>query len=191
MEPTVFYIDECDNLYSTAKWLGKKEDNPARWMSFFPALMKMVKNGDRMVLIGETHNPFNCKRPQMFSMFKNVLLFTIPEYGSRTAIWSAFLARLPAFKASTLNVSVLSKMTEGYTAREIQFVVDNVLHADRISRKRAVTNEEFLQCLGFMGKPPDVTEVWTNWYMSTPMVKQHMDWLRAMDELDELLDSEE
>lgn len=81
-------------------------------------------------------------------------------------------------------------MTEGYTAREIQFVVDNVLHAERISKKRAVTNEEFLQCLGFMGKPPDVTEIWTNWYLSTPMVKQHMDWLKAMDELDELLDAE-
>ncbi|KAH9509405.1 Dynein regulatory complex protein 11 [Bulinus truncatus] len=188
MEPTVFYIDECELLFPL-KAGPKNEESPSRWAPFFQGLMKKLKQGDRMVLIGLTHLPFYCKTKVMINLFKNVIYFPTPEYGSRTAMWKAILARLPMLRDSCLNVSVLSKLTEGYSFREIQFVIDNVLHADRLSKCRPVSNDEFIQCLSLMSRPSsETTQAWLDWYAQTPMVAAYKEWQDMIDEIGEMLE---
>uniref|UniRef100_A0A2C9JQ92 AAA+ ATPase domain-containing protein n=1 Tax=Biomphalaria glabrata TaxID=6526 RepID=A0A2C9JQ92_BIOGL len=187
LEPTVFYVDECELVFPL-KPGPKSDDNPARWASFLQGLMKKLKQGDRMALIGLTHLPFYCKTKSLLNVFKNVIFFPTPEYGSRTAMWKALLAKLPLLRTN-LNVSVLSKLTEGYSFREIQFVIDNVLHADRLSRCRPITNDEFIQCLSMMSRPSsETTQAWLDWYDQIPMVQAYKAWQDVMDEMDSLLE---
>ncbi|CAG5126213.1 unnamed protein product, partial [Candidula unifasciata] len=178
MEPTIFMIDECESLFTRPPpGPPSGQDRPQRWVGVFSKMMDKMKKGDRMFLVGETTEPFACNNRAMFDMFKNVIYFPPPEYGSRVLVWKTLLARKPAHKPSlSLSPSVLAKFSEGYSVQAIEKAVNETLTSTRLASRRLVTNMEFLMALTLdLDSQPMLAEDvarWAAWYWSAPLMRK-------------------
>lgn len=190
MEPTIILVNKCHLLFPTKK--AKKipavtKDKPARWIRLLTRLMKKVVVGDRILLIGVTNNPFTAKTSAMSKLFQNPFLVPFPEYGTRHALWTQFLDTLKLAGPHRLNLSLLTKMTEGFAGGDIEKVIKQVCTASRQASKRRLCNAEMIPAL--VANHPDDNAPnladWVTWYLTTPLMAAR----RNM--INELVESEE
>ncbi|GFR78894.1 IQ and AAA domain-containing protein 1-like [Elysia marginata] len=175
MEPTIILVNECHLLFPTKKAKKRSDvdkDKPSRWVRMLSRLMKMIVQGDRILLVGVTNEPFFAKTTAMCKLFENVFLVPFPEYGTRYALWQHHIKNLKLTRPHNMDLSIMAKMSEGYTGHDIEKIIANVCTPARQGLKRRLRNAEMLQ--GLTDKYPDDEAPsladWITWYLTTPMM---------------------
>ncbi|GFN78974.1 Iq and aaa domain containing protein 1 [Plakobranchus ocellatus] len=190
MEPTIILVDECHLLFATKKAPKRPDvelDKPARWARMLTRLLKKLKKGDRILLVGVTNQPFFAKTKPMCKLFPNTLLAPFPEYGSRLVLWKNYLERIPAKKLQDVNISVMAKLSEGCTGKHIKAAVENTCTQARMGRKRRLRNSEFISALTpeFPDEDAPKQADWLAWYLTMPILQTRGELLRAILEEEE------
>ena len=59
------------------------KSDPKRLRKVLPKAMKTIKQGDRVLLIGCTHAPFDAKVKPLCKLYDRIILLPRPDYASR------------------------------------------------------------------------------------------------------------
>ncbi|RUS75539.1 hypothetical protein EGW08_016707, partial [Elysia chlorotica] len=190
MEPSVILVDECHLLFPTKKARKRPDvdkDKPTRWVRLLTRLMKKCVEGDRILLIGITNEPFFAKTAAMCKLFQNVFFVPYPEYGTRLALWQHFTETDKMRGRHSFNLSSMAKLSEGMTGKDIKSAIAMVCTATRLASNIRVRQAELIPAMAaqFPSSDAPKQEEWVEWYLSTPM-------MRARQEmLDEIFEREE
>ncbi|XP_005106717.3 dynein regulatory complex protein 11 [Aplysia californica] len=179
MEPSVFWVGDCEQLFLSKK--DKKDPaKPARWASILPKTIKKIKNGDRMMLVGTTSRPYLAKPKPLTKCFQRVVFVPRPDYASRLLLWKYFIAKHCGSQmvSHDLDISSLTKVTNGYTAFAIQSACAEVLtetRMKRLNRRGNLRASEFIERIATY-EPIYVEEEAAvhDWYMKTPLAKKRL-----------------
>lgn len=79
------------------------------------------------MLIGVTHSPWDCDQKSLFQTYNKLVLMVRPDYSSIRSIWMTLLHQYNAFNHQ-LNLSILSKLSDGYTIGTLMKVMQRVSH---------------------------------------------------------------
>merc|ERR1712130_494010 len=82
-------------------------------------------------------------------MFQRQLYIPRPDYGSRLALWDKEFRLNKVIVSSEIDLSVLAKISDGYTASDIAFAVSKVMTPMRKKQQafKPVRNAEFVPFL--------------------------------------------
>ncbi|GFO37038.1 Iq and aaa domain-containing protein 1 [Plakobranchus ocellatus] len=183
LEPTVFWIGDCEKMFL------KKRDKtdtskPHQWVNILnKTLKKGIKNGDRMMLIGTTSMPELTKQKKFNKFFDRIIMVPYPNYSTRYLAWKHFIsnnthAPVPPY----FNLSLLSKVSEGYTIDAIKDTCAKVLTKELQAKfkYRPMCVEDFIHAIS--KRDPVYTEEqeqFLAWYNNTPLAKQRQQRIHA------------
>ena len=100
-----------------------------------PKQMKKLEKGIRILIMGTDHKPFDGEHKQVATVYDKVLSIPRPDYGTRRLLWRETLLREGAsylHLKTGLDISSLTKISDGYTAGDITHSIRQVLTARRI-----------------------------------------------------------
>ncbi|KAK3794076.1 hypothetical protein RRG08_042890 [Elysia crispata] len=189
MEPSIILVDECHLLFPSKKAKKRPDvshDKPTRWVRLLSRLMKKFVQGDRVLLVGVTNEPFLAKTGAMCKLFQNAIFVPFPEYGSRWAIWLHFLKNVKLLKAHEINVSSMAKLSEGLTGGDIKTVISTVCTASRLTSNRRLRGAEMVPAIARKladDRAPTRAD-WVKWYLTTPMMKARQEMIKSITEKD-------
>jgi len=173
MQPSVIWIDNAHKAY-VKKLERDDKSEPKRLAKLIPKLLKFFKPGLRLLLVGTSTTPFKAKKG-FFKAYQRIILIPRPEYGSRYALWSATIVKYGGVITSSLNISSLAKMSEGYNQKHIIEAVKQVLTEKRLSHmtSKPLESAEFVPPFSKIDPVyKEEEEEYKNWYLKTPMGKK-------------------
>ncbi|KAG5445315.1 Dynein regulatory complex protein 11 [Clonorchis sinensis] len=174
LQPSVIMVNECEKMMK--KKIPKTDlTDPKRLRKELPRAMKTIRPGDRILLVGCSSAPFEGEIKPMCSLYQKIILIPRPDFSSRSLLWRALIVRHGGQLTSALDTVSLSKVSDGYTAGQIDFTCKQVLTDRRVaqlSRKRLVASE-FIPPLATLDPVyAEEEEAYKAWYRKTPLGKQ-------------------
>jgi len=163
--PVVVYMDECERFFEAGggKKAAKVKVDKAGPIRFKKDLLNYMKIGykppDRVIFIGTTRSPEKADKKDIKAFFDKVLYVPYPDYPTRLELWKSFCDKQfreggdhlpqelpPSFD---LFLTTLARISEGFTAGEIEKVVKRTLTKHRLLRleARPLEGGEFLNHL--------------------------------------------
>lgn len=129
-QPSVVYIGNAGSLFLKKS----KEFDSTRMKKALPKEMKSLGPGDRVIVIGTESNPQDADMKALTGVFQKIIRMPVPDYGTRLMLWDNVLKREGGFNAVSdeIDLSSLSKISEGYTAGTITTCVRSILTERRI-----------------------------------------------------------
>jgi len=165
LKPAVIYIDEIERLFEGGK---QTICHPSMMLDTLKAQMKSkCTEKGRILIIGNTNKPWLIKDRKAFKAFftsrseKQKLRYMCycpyPNYANRVLLWREFIAQtLKKHKIdlidiethNDLDIELLAKCSEGYTAGDIKASILELLTTRRVRQyknfDKHFTTEEFL-----------------------------------------------
>ena len=173
LAPVVIYIDEAELVFGGGRKAAK--DGPSRMKKDLQKYLgDCIQADSRVVVIGCTSRPpAGRDAKDLNRFFDKFVHFPYPDYASRLLLWRHFvLQRLGAAGAgdararevpSSLELSALAQISEGYTAGSIRRAVYGTLDEQRLRRlqHRPLTEADFLTALSAqpVATPAEVAEL--------------------------------
>lgn len=173
--PSVVYIGNACSVHVKKK----NKDDPfdsTRMKKELPKVIKGMKAGERTIVIGTDHSPFDADMKQLDKVYQKVVSVPRPDYGSLHMLWRSILTREGAKDlGDELDLSSLSKISDGYTAGDITKVVREVLTPRRIAilPTKPLTAAEMIPGLAKLD-PVTIEEedAFKSWMAKTPLGKK-------------------
>ncbi|KAF5402773.1 IQ motif containing with AAA domain 1 like [Paragonimus heterotremus] len=174
LQPSVILINDCEKMMK--KKIPKTDlTDPKRLKKELPKAMKLLRPEDRVLLVGCSSAPFEAEVKPLCSLYQKIILIPRPDYSSRNLLWRALIVRFGGQLTQALDITSLTKISDGYTAGHIATACKQVLSDRRIaqlSRKRLVASE-FVSPLATLDPVyAEEEEAYKAWYRKTPLGKQ-------------------
>lgn len=130
--PAIIYIDNIEMVF--AKKVPKDDlSDPKRIKKDLLKNLKGLSASDRVIFIGTSYKPWEGDVKALVPIFDKLIYTPKPDYASRLMLWKEFVGKKVAHHlTSTINFSVLTRMSEGLTAGSIRLVCERVLTDRRL-----------------------------------------------------------
>ncbi|KAJ3318253.1 Dynein regulatory complex protein 11 [Blyttiomyces sp. JEL0837] len=185
--PSIIYIDNAEMIF--AKKVPKDDQSdPKRIKKDLLKNMKGLKPEDRVMLIGTSWKPWDADLKAMLPIFSKILFTPKPDYSSRFIIWRDLITKKASNHAKYVNVSLLSRMSEGLSAGSLNLICERVLTDRRVKlmkARRLSTNEFVEQLLNLPPLNAEEGKLYKDWFEKTPLIKQRIAALTTPAEGDE------
>jgi len=76
-------IRDTELLFSKKLTPQEKEFQPRRFKRIIRKFIKRIKPGERSMFIGLSSQPYRARIKQLLQIYKHIILFSRPNYGSR------------------------------------------------------------------------------------------------------------
>lgn len=173
-QPAVIFISECEKMFK--KKLPKTEiGDPKKLKKELPKALKTIKAEDRIMLIGTSRMPFDGELKPLTSTYQKLVLIPRPDYASRHLLWRQLISKSGGVVTLQLDISSLSKITDGYTPGQMLQAAQQVLTERRINQlpKKPLQAVEFIAPLARMDPVyKEEEEAFKAWYAKTPLGKK-------------------
>nr|CAB3255453.1 IQ and AAA domain-containing protein 1-like [Phallusia mammillata] len=148
LQPSVIYIGDAEKTFIKKAPKGDKTD-PKRLKKDLPKVLKGFKPEDRILLVGTSRNPFDAELKPFVKTYEKIVLIPRPDYASRFILWQRLISQHGGLITNHLDISSLTKITDGYTQGHIVEAVKYILSERRISQlpKKPLTAVEFVSPL--------------------------------------------
>jgi SpoVK/Ycf46/Vps4 family AAA+-type ATPase len=147
--PAIIYIDGAEMIF--AKKVPKDDtSDPKRIKKDLAKSIKLIKDhAERVILIATTNKPWDGDAKAMLPLFDKALYVPKPDYSSRFTMWKEFITRKAPEYVSSINISLLTRMSEGVSTGTIEMICNRVLTTRRIRhvRTRPLSTLEFIELL--------------------------------------------
>ncbi|XP_039272100.1 dynein regulatory complex protein 11-like isoform X2 [Styela clava] len=187
LQPSVIFIGGCEKTFVKKAPKGDKTD-PKRLKKDLPKILKGFKPEDRVVLVGTSVSPFDAELKPFVKTYERIILIPRPDYASRYILWKHLILEHNGIITQHLDVSSLTKITDGYTQGHVVEAVKYILTERRISQlsKKPLAAVEFVSPLARIDPIyKEEEEAFKNWYMKTPLGKKRLEAAKNPDEEEE------
>ncbi|XP_074120517.1 dynein regulatory complex protein 11 isoform X2 [Sminthopsis crassicaudata] len=160
---------------------------PRRLKKQLPKIIKQMKPEDRILIVGTTKRPFEADIKPLCKVYQKIIMIPRPDYASRFVLWRQVIQRAGGKITKSLNISCLSKVTDGFTQGQIVQVVRGILTDRRVRQQKhkALTATEFITSLARLEPVyKEEEETFKIWYSKTPLGKKRANALSGADEKD-------
>ncbi|KAJ0064981.1 hypothetical protein NL108_000949, partial [Boleophthalmus pectinirostris] len=149
LQPSVIWIGDAEKMFYKKVPKEEKDLDPKRLKKDLPKSLKLIKGEDRVLIIGTTNDPLSADIKGLCKMYSKIILIPRPDYGSRIILWKQLIQKHGGQLNPALNLSSLSKISDGYTPGHIVKVIQAVITKRRILQltKRPLTAVEFVEPL--------------------------------------------
>ncbi|XP_030640603.1 dynein regulatory complex protein 11 [Chanos chanos] len=175
MQPSVIWIGDAEKMFFKKVPKEDKELDPRRLQKDLPEIVKSIKSGDRILVVGTTREPFNADLKALCKVYNKIILVPRPDYGSRYVMWKQLIVKYGGRISDALNISALAKSSDGYTPGHMVKVVQSILTEQRKQQldRRPLTAYDFVEPLAKIDPVfQDEEEALKNWYAKTPLGKK-------------------
>ncbi|XP_033730694.1 dynein regulatory complex protein 11-like [Pecten maximus] len=174
LQPSVIYIGDCERMFK--KKVPKTDPtDPKRLKKELPKALKTIKSDDRLLLVGTSRCPFDGEMKPLTSCYQRIILIPRPDYASRHLLWRRIILKNNGVLTAHLDISSLSKVTDGYTPGHMATAVQQVLTERRIQTlsKKPLQAVEFIAPLARIDPIyKEEEESFKSWYAKTPLGKK-------------------
>jgi len=174
LSPSVVYIGDCEKTFLKKVPKADKTD-PRRLKKDLPKILKGMKPEDRVLIVGTSRTPFDAEVKPFCTAYQKIVLIPRPDYASRFLLWPTLIKRHGGRVSDTLDVSSLSKISDGYTPGHMITTVKSVLTERRIQQlsKKPLVASEFIAMLSKLDPIyKEEEEAFKIWYAKTPLGKK-------------------
>ncbi|KAJ3321919.1 Dynein regulatory complex protein 11 [Boothiomyces sp. JEL0866] len=173
--PSIIYIDGVEMIF--AKKVPKDDtSDPKRIKKDLAKAIKLIRDyNEKAILIATTNKPWDGEAKAMLPLFDKILFCPKPDYGGRVMMWTEFISRLVPHGHESVNISLLARMSDGFSTGSIEICVLRVLTPRRIRtlRTRPLKTDEFVNQLLDMPPPnPDEAKLFKDFFDKTGLVKK-------------------
>ncbi|XP_027714098.1 dynein regulatory complex protein 11 [Vombatus ursinus] len=187
LQPSVVWIGETEKTFYKKIPKVEKEMEPRRLKKQLPKIIKLMKPEDRILIVGTTKRPFEADIKPLCKVYQKIIMIPRPDYASRFVLWKQVIEQAGGNITKSLNISCLSKITDGFTQGQIVQVIKSILTDRRIrlQKQKALTAVEFITSLARMDPVyKEEEESFKAWYSKTPLGKKRAHALSGADEKD-------
>ncbi|XP_029394861.1 dynein regulatory complex protein 11 isoform X2 [Mus pahari] len=177
LQPSVVWIQDTEKTFYKKVPQAEKRIEPKRLKRYLPKLLKLLKPDDRILIVGTTHRPFDAELQPFCRVYQKIILVPRPDYASRYVLWKEIILRNGGELTNSLNISCLSKVTDGFTQGQIVQVIKDVLTERRLRQQahKPLTAIEFITMMTNMNPVyREEEESFKNWYAKTPLGKKRV-----------------
>uniref|UniRef100_A0A8C6I499 IQ motif containing with AAA domain 1 n=1 Tax=Mus spicilegus TaxID=10103 RepID=A0A8C6I499_MUSSI len=182
LQPSVVWIQDTEKTFYKKVPQAEKRFEPKRLKRYLPKLLKLLKPDDRILIVGTTHRPFDAELQPFCRVYQKIILVPRPDYASRygkfhEVLWKEIILRNGGELTNSLNISCLSKVTDGFTQGQIVQVIKDVLTERRLRQQahKPLTAIEFITMMTNMNPVyREEEESFKNWYAKTPLGKKRV-----------------
>ncbi|XP_036029377.1 dynein regulatory complex protein 11 [Onychomys torridus] len=177
LQPSVVWIQDTEKTFYKRVPQAEKLNDPKRLKKHLPKLLKLLKPDDRILIVGTTQRPFDAELQSFCRVYQKIILVPRPDYASRYVLWKQIILRNGGVLSNALNISCLSKVTDGFTQGQIVKVVKDVLTDRRIRQQayKPLTGVEFVTMMTSMNPVyKEEEENFKNWYDKTPLGRKRV-----------------
>ncbi|KAK7889480.1 hypothetical protein WMY93_025040 [Mugilogobius chulae] len=185
LQPSVIWIGDAEKMFYKKVPKEEKDLDPKRLKKDLPKALKLIKGEDRVLIIGTTNDPLSADIKGLCKMYSKIILIPRPDYGSRFILWKQLIEKHGGKLTKDLNLSSLSKISDGYTPGHIVKVIQTVITKRRILQmsKKPLTALEFVEPLAkFDPVFQEEEEALKSWYAKTPLGKKRIKAATGQDE---------
>ncbi|KAL5964794.1 Dynein regulatory complex protein 11, partial [Taenia solium] len=176
LQPSVIMVDQCEKMFGKKIPKTDKTD-PKRLRRELPKALKTIKQGDRILLVGCTHAPFDAKVKPFCKLYDHIILLPRPDYASRYLIWKVVIVKNGGVLTDALDISSLAKVSDGYTMGMMDRACKEVLTERRLALldKVPLVASELITPLSRMDPVfLEEEEAYKKWYRKTPLGRKKM-----------------
>ncbi|CAO2625404.1 Dynein regulatory complex protein 11 [Lemmus lemmus] len=177
LQPSVVWIQDTEKTFYRKVPQAERQNEPKRLKRHLPKFLKLLKPDDRILIVGTTHRPFDAELQSFCRVYQKIILVPRPDYASRYVLWKQIILRNGGVLTNALNISCLSKVTDGFTQGQIVKVIKEVLTDRRIRQQphKPLTAIEFIAMMASMNPVyKEEEESFKNWYAKTPLGKKRI-----------------
>ncbi|CAB1444708.1 unnamed protein product [Pleuronectes platessa] len=185
LQPSVIWIGDAEKMFYKKVPKEEKELEPKRLKKDLSKSLKLIKAEDRVLIVGTTRDPLSADIKSLCKMYSKILLIPRPDYGSRYVLWKQLITKQGGEVTKALDLSSLSKISDGYTPGHMVLVVQRVVTKRRVlhQAKRPLTASEFVPPLAKIDPVfQEEEEALKNWYAKTPLGKKRIKAATGKDE---------
>ncbi|XP_053286785.1 dynein regulatory complex protein 11 [Pleuronectes platessa] len=185
LQPSVIWIGDAEKMFYKKVPKEEKELEPKRLKKDLSKSLKLIKAEDRVLIVGTTRDPLSADIKSLCKMYSKILLIPRPDYGSRYILWKQLITNQGGEVTKALDLSSLSKISDGYTPGHMVRVVQRVVTKRRVlhQAKRPLTASEFVPPLAKIDPVfQEEEEALKNWYAKTPLGKKRIKAATGKDE---------
>ena len=134
--PSIIFIDNVEMVF--AKKVPKDDtSDPKRIKKDLLKNIKAIKDpAEKVILIGTSSKPWDSDVKSMLPLFDKILFCPKPTYASRIHLWRNFIQEKAPDYVSSINISLLTRMSDGFSAGSIRSVCERVLTERRLKTVR-------------------------------------------------------
>ncbi|XP_051855080.1 dynein regulatory complex protein 11 isoform X1 [Antechinus flavipes] len=187
LQPSVVWIGDTEKTFYKKVPKIEKEMEPRRLKKHLPKIIKLMKPEDRILIVGTTKRPFEADIKPLCKVYQKIIMIPRPDYASRFVLWNQVIQQAGGKITKSLNISCLSKVTDGFTQGQIVQVVKGILTDRRVrqQKQKALTATEFITSLARLEPVyKEEEETFKTWYSKTPLGKKRANALSGADEKD-------
>jgi len=184
LQPSVIYIGDAEKTFYKKKD-KKDKTEPTRLKKRLPKFLKLFKPGKRVLLVGTSKEPFKALARPLCKNYQRIIMVPRPNYGSRYCLWSKLIPEYGGIITESLDLSSLTKITDGYTQGHIIESIKYVLNERRISLlgTKPLKAVEFVSPLSRIDPIyREEEETFRKWYKKTPLGKKRQKMKEALEE---------
>ncbi|XP_056206542.1 dynein regulatory complex protein 11 [Falco biarmicus] len=174
LQPSVVWIGDTEKIFSKAVPKAEEEMNLKHLEKILPKFLKALKAQDRVLLVGTTNRPFDANLKPFCKVYQKIILIPRPDYASRFVLWKHIILQNGGVITSSLNISCLAKVSDGFTPGHIIQAVQAVLSELRLLQmtRKPLTTAEFVTSLARQDPVYiEEEETFKAWYAKTPLGK--------------------
>ncbi|XP_043549006.1 dynein regulatory complex protein 11 isoform X3 [Chiloscyllium plagiosum] len=175
LQPSVVWIDNAEKVFYKKVPKMEKELEPKRLKKSFPKILKSIKAEDRVLIVGTSQRPFDAELKTFCRGFQKIVLIPRPDYTSRFVLWRNFIQQNGGILTTSLDLSSLAKVTDGYTQGHLSQAAKYVLTEQRIKQlhTKPLTAVEFITPLARQDPVfKEEEETFKDWYAKTSLGKK-------------------
>ncbi|XP_067890711.1 dynein regulatory complex protein 11 isoform X2 [Heterodontus francisci] len=175
LQPSVVWIDNAEKIFYKKVPKMEKRLEPKRLKKSFPKILKSIQAEDRVLIVGTTQRPFDAELKSFCRGFQKIVLIPRPDYSSRFVLWRSIIQQNGGILTSSLDLSSLAKVTDGYTQGHLSQAAKYVLTEQRIKQlhTKPLTAVEFITPLAKQDPVyKEEEESFKDWYAKTPLGKK-------------------
>ncbi|XP_029810627.1 IQ and AAA domain-containing protein 1-like [Suricata suricatta] len=183
-QPSVIWIGNAEKNFYKKVPKEEKEMDPKRIKKPLTKALRLLRPGDRVMLIGTSNRPQLAELKGLCRTYERILLVPRPDYASRYVLWRRMIEAHGVHVTQGLDVSALAKVSDGYTPGHIHQAIQSVLTERRVLQlpKRPLVASEFL---GHLAKLEPVyreeEEALKDWYYKTPLGRRRIQLIKDQD----------
>ncbi|KAI9193720.1 uncharacterized protein BJ171DRAFT_447074 [Polychytrium aggregatum] len=185
-KPSIIYIDNIEMVF--AKKVPKDDQtDPKRIKKDLLKQMKGLKASEGIIVLASSFKPWEGDAKAMLPVFNKVVYCPNPDYSSRLILWRDFIKRKVQKGYENVNLSLLTRMSSGFSAGMILLACERALTDRRIKliRNCSLTTDEFVdQILNIPPVNAEESKLFKEWFEKTPMMKKRALLLAAPEEDD-------
>ncbi|XP_054743472.1 dynein regulatory complex protein 11 [Anastrepha obliqua] len=174
LQPAVIYMGDAERPFMKKVPKADRTD-PKRLKKDLPRLIKNIAPEDRVLFVGTSNLPWEADQKLLQQTYNRFIYIPRPDYGARSSAWKTLAIEYTG-GLSTLDYSVMAKISDGYTIGAIDSCLKEVLTCKRKLQLRTqpLSHAELINALST--RDPvyrEEEEAFDSWWSKTPLGRRY------------------